>query len=75
MNLVKKSLTFGLIAGTRGIFNPKLADEVRGQLLEKLDSLGYSCVILLENETVYGAVDTLADTRKCAELFKQNRGL
>ncbi|HEC02548.1 MAG TPA: fucose isomerase, partial [Phycisphaerales bacterium] len=73
MNIVNKTLTFGLIVGTRGFFNPKLADEGRKQLLAKLDSLGYSHVILPEDATAYGAVETLADARKCAELFKKNR--
>jgi L-fucose isomerase-like protein len=73
MSIVNKSLTFGLIVGTRGFFNPKLADEGRKQLLAKLDSLGYSHVILPENATAHGAIETVADARKCAELFKQNR--
>jgi L-fucose isomerase-like protein len=73
MSIVNKTLTFGLIVGTRGFFNPKLADEGRRQLLAKLESLGYSHVILPENETAHGAIETLADARKCAELFKRNR--
>ena len=72
MNIVNKTLTFGLIVGTRGFFNPKLADEGRRQLLAKLESLGYSHVILPEKETAHGAIETLADARKCADLFKQN---
>lgn len=32
MNIVNKTLTFGLIVGTRGFFNPRLADEGRRQL-------------------------------------------
>jgi len=73
MNIVKKTMTFGLIVGTRGIFNPKLAEEGRSQLLAKLESLGYSHVILPENETAHGAIETPADARKCAELFRRNR--
>ena len=73
MKIMDKTLNFGLIVGTRGFFNPKLADEGRKQLLAKLDSLGYSYVILPEQETAHGAIETLADARKCAELFKRNR--
>ncbi|MGD8499730.1 MAG: hypothetical protein PVJ86_03740 [Phycisphaerales bacterium] len=73
MNIITKKLTFGLIVGTRGFFNPKLAQEGRKQLLAKLESLGYSYVILPESGTAHGAIETLADARKCAELFKQNR--
>jgi len=73
MNIMEKKLSFGLIVGTRGFFNPKLAQEGREQLLKKLDSLGYSYVILPEGATPNGAIEKLADARKCAKLFKENR--
>ena len=73
MNIMEKRLSFGLIVGTRGFFNPKLAQEGRAQLLKKLDSLGYSYVILPESATPNGAIEKLADARKCAKLFKENR--
>jgi L-fucose isomerase-like protein len=73
MNIVQKKLSFGLIVGTRGFFNPKLAEEGRKQLLNMLDSLDYSYVILSENATPNGAIQTLADARKCANLFKEKR--
>lgn len=70
---MQKKLSFGLIVGTRGIFNPKLAQEGRKQLLKKLDSLDYSYVILPKNATPNGAIETLADAHKCAELFKHEQ--
>jgi L-fucose isomerase-like protein len=73
MDMMKKKLTFGLIVGTRGIFNPKLAKQGRKQLLDKLKLLGYSNVILPQNATAHGAIETLADAHKCAELFKQKQ--
>ncbi len=73
MNIMEKKLSFGLIVGTRGFFNPKLAQEGREQLLKKLDSLGYSYVILPDSATPNGAIEKLADARKCAKLFKENR--
>ena len=73
MNIMQKKLSFGLIVGTRGIFNPKLAQEGRMQLLKKLDSLDYSYVILPKNATPNGAIETLADAHKCAELFKHEQ--
>jgi len=68
-----RKVTFGLIVGTRGFFNPQLAREGRKQLLSKLDALGYSYVILPEAATAHGAVETRADARKCAELFHTHR--
>ena len=73
MNVIKKKISFGLIVGTRGIFNPKLAQKGRKQLLKKLDSLGYPYVILPDNATANGAIESLADARKCAKLFKEKR--
>ncbi len=60
-----KKANFGLIIGTRGFFNPKLAPEARKALLEKLDKLGYVYVTLDENATPYGAVETVENAKKC----------
>jgi len=71
MDMMKKTPTFGLIVGTRGFFNPELARQGRMQLLAKLESLDYSYVILPEEATAHGAVETTADAAKCADLFKK----
>ena len=41
MTLIEKKTTFGLIVGTRGFFNPALAQEGRQQLIATLEKLGY----------------------------------
>ena len=64
--------TFGLIVGTRGFFNPKLAQTGRKELMALLDKLGYKYIILSENDTRYGLVETVDDAKKCAELFRAN---
>jgi L-fucose isomerase-like protein len=64
--------TFGLIVGTRGFFNPKLAETGRKELMALLDKLGYKYIILSENDTRYGLVETVEDAKKCAELFRAN---
>jgi len=73
MKVMDKKVTFGLIVGTRGIFNPRLAQDGRKQLLDKLKKLGYASVILPETATSHGAIETLTDAQKCAELFQQKR--
>ena len=73
MNIIKKKISFGLIIGSRGIFNPELAREGRKQLLKKLDSLDCSYTILSEDQTPNGAIETLADAQKCARLFREKR--
>ncbi len=64
--------TFGVIVGTRGFFNPKLAEQGRKQLLGVLDEMGFDCVILSKKDTPYGVVETVEDAKKCAKLFRDN---
>jgi L-fucose isomerase-like protein len=71
----KKKLTFGVIVGTRNIFNFKLAGEARFQILEKLKKSEYDVIILSSEETSTGAVETIHDARRCAELFNKNRNI
>lgn len=65
--------TFGVIVGTRGFFNPVLAKEGRAAVTEKLTAMGFNYVILNENDTRYGCVETREDAAKCAKLFTANR--
>jgi L-fucose isomerase-like protein len=69
----KKKLTFGLIVGTRNIFNSKLAKEARVVLLDKMQKLGYDYIILPGEETPTGNIETVKDAQKCARLFSDNR--
>src|SRR4030042_5169780 len=69
----KKKPTFGVIVGTRNIFNAELAREGRAQILTELEKTGHDTIILPVGETPTGAVETLQDARKCAELFSINR--
>lgn len=69
----KDKLTFGLIVGTRGVFSSELARSGRKQLLSQLKSLGHRSVILPQDATPSGAVETVTDARKCADLFNEHR--
>jgi L-fucose isomerase-like protein len=73
MRVAEKPITFGVIVGTRGFFNPALAVQGRKDLLAKLDRLGYKVVVPPEDATANGAIETRADARKCAELFRAQR--
>jgi len=73
MRAIDKKITFGLIVGTRNIFNAELATAERRKLLRKLEQLDFDYVIPDEKATPAGAIETMADAHKCAELFKQNR--
>ncbi len=73
MRMTDKKITFGVIVGTRGFFNPKLAQEGRKEILAKVKAQGYAHVILPKTATRHGAIETRADAKKCAELFQQHR--
>lgn len=69
----KSKLTFGLIVGTRGCFSSELARTGRESLLRQVAAAGHESVILPADATPTGAVETVADGRKCAELFNRHR--
>lgn len=69
----KDKPAFGLIVGTRGLFNAELARQGRAQLLSKLEKLGYGAVILPGGDTPTGAIETTADAAKCARFFREHR--
>ncbi|MEA3334345.1 MAG: fucose isomerase [Chloroflexota bacterium] len=73
MNVMDRKTTFGLIVGSRGFFNSELAVQGRKDLLAKLDELGFNYVIPPEDATPNGVIETYADAKICAELFKQRR--
>ncbi len=71
----KQKITFGIIVGNRNIFNFKLAQEGRRKLLAELEKMDFGTVILPNKDTPTGAVETLEDARKCADLFSKNRNI
>jgi len=73
MKITEKKITFGLIVGTRGFFNSALAVEGRESLIAQVEKLGFNYVILPFDATPTGAVETLEDARKCANLFNEKR--
>ena len=64
------SITLGIIVGNRGFFPAHLCDTGRKEILKTLAQLGINAVILPDTATKYGAVESLDDARKCADLFK-----
>ncbi|MDC7240165.1 MAG: fucose isomerase [Spirochaetales bacterium] len=69
----KRKMTFGVIVGTRGFFNPELAAAGRVEILEVLEKKGIDAVILDSSETPTGVIEGFEDGEKCAALFKANR--
>ena len=69
----KTELTFGLMVGTRGCFSTKLAHSAREQLLAQVEKAGHRSLILPAAETPTGAIETVADARKCANFLNDHR--
>jgi len=68
---MNEPITIGVIVSTRGFFPAWLAEQGRTQILDRLRSLGIEAVILPDDATAHGAVETLDDARKCAALFRK----
>ena len=76
MSLIKtseKKPVFGVIVGNRDVFPAYLAKQGRLEIISVLKELGYNCVVLNDNDTKFGVVETYSDAKKCAELFKKNK--
>ncbi len=67
-------VTLGIIVGNRGFFPDRLCDSGRKEMLRILEGTGIDAVILPQDATKFGSVESLADAQKCADLFKQNAG-
>lgn len=64
---------FGVIVSNRDVFPDHLAKKGRVETISILEELGYEYVILSEDHTKFGVVETYSDAKKCAELFKKNK--
>ena len=65
--------TLGVIIGNRGFFPSKLCEEGRKTILDVLKEEGIEAIALSPEDTPYGSVETYAQAKQCAELFKKNR--
>jgi len=64
--------TFAVLVGTRGFFPTRLAVQGRTEILRILTEQGFDTVCLGPREAKGGAIESLADARLCAELFKKH---
>lgn len=64
--------TLGVIIGNRDFFPDKLVGEARTEILALFKKLNIDAVLLTDEESKLGGVETFAEARKCAGLFKKN---
>jgi L-fucose isomerase-like protein len=66
--------TLGIIIGTRGFFPAHLCQTGRQEILKALEAEGIKAILLPEEATKrFGAIESLSDAQKCADLFKAHR--
>jgi L-fucose isomerase-like protein len=69
----KQNITLGVIIGNRDFFPDKLVSEARVEILKVLEEQGIKTVLLGENDSKLGGVETYQDSRKCADLFIKHK--
>ena len=65
-----EKITFGIIVGNRDVFPDHIAKDGRLEIIEVMEKMGYNYVILSENDTKFGTVETYEVVNKYALLFK-----
>src|SRR6202049_4681007 len=68
-----RSITLGVIVGNRDLFPDVLVTQGRRDVLEVLAERGIEAIILDEQATKLGGVETWRDAKKCAALFDEHR--
>lgn len=68
-----RKTTLGVIIGNRGFFPTHLCEAGRKAILQVLSEEGFDSVVLSESDSPYGSIESLAEARKCGELFDANR--
>src|SRR6478736_4845242 len=71
--MATKKMTMGLIVGNRGFFPDHLAKSGREEMVRVLEAADIEVVALTPEQSKYGAVETREESRRCADLFRQNR--
>jgi len=69
----KQSITLGVLVGNRNFFPDSLIAQGRQDILDVLKEQNIEAVILDEQATKLGAVETWENAQKCAALFDENR--
>jgi len=71
---MSSSMTFGLLVGNRGFFPAHLVESGRAEMLSILTAAGHQVVCPNPEQTRLGAVESRADAKACAEVFRANAG-
>ena len=67
-----RSSTLGVIIGNRDFFPDKLVAEARTEIISLFGKMGITPVMLSEDASKLGGVETFQEAQKCADLFRRN---
>jgi L-fucose isomerase-like protein len=67
-------MTFALFFGNRGFFPGELIAGARNELKTEVEQLGFDTLIMNEDATRFGAVETIEEGGKYAAFLKENAG-
>ena len=73
-SLTLKTPVLGVIYGNRDFFPDQLVTEARADIANVFAKLGITAIQLGGKDSKLGGVETHADARKCAELFRKHAG-
>lgn len=68
-----KKMCLGVVFGNRDFFPDHLISEARKDIISLFQEMNIDSVMLEEQETKLGSVETYQHSKICAELFKKNR--
>jgi L-fucose isomerase-like protein len=71
-NAIKTSPVLGVIYGNRDFFPDQLVTEARRDIAQTFARFNIKAIQLGESDSKLGGVETHADARKCAELFRKH---
>lgn len=66
-------IKLGFLPANRGFFSSELAAKMRGETIAAMERLGVEVVVPSEQETQVGCVESRAEARFTAELFRRER--
>ena len=67
------NITFALYFGNRGFFPGELIDTARKEMIEAVKKAGYDYIIMDEDKTKYGAVESPTDGNIYAKFLEENK--
>src|ERR1700746_4036519 len=70
--MAERKMTMGVIVGNRGFFPDQLAKSGHEEMMQALAKAGMDCVVLGQEDSKHGAVETHEEAKRCAALFKKH---